>query len=257
MTGIEAVHAFEVPGEHTVTLTVTDGGGNTGTDTMTVTVVDDEDPVADAGEDPTGVTAGDTVTLSASNSTDNAGIVNYTWEFTDVSPMALYGETVEYVFDEAGEFVVTLTVRDDAGNTDTDTVTVTVSEPPVNDPPIADAGDDEVISAGTEYTFDGSGSSSDATNFTWTFVYDGGTETLYGETANWTFDSSGEYTVTLTVTDDLGATDTDTVTITVEGEGYPLSLLLTAGILTAFVVVAAAILLMRRKRPSEGSPPEV
>jgi len=256
MTGIEVVHTFDVPGEHTVTLTVTDGGGNTGTDTMTITVVDDENPVADAGEAPTGATAGDTVTLSASNSTDNVGIVNYTWEFTDVSEVVLYGETVEYVFSEAGEFVVTLTVRDGAGNTDTDTISVTVLEPPINDPPTADAGDDEAISTDTEYTFDGSGSSADSTNFTWTFIYDGGTKTLYGETANWTFDISGEYTVTLTVTDDLGATDTDTVTITVEEEGYPLSLLLTAGIVAAFVVVAAAILLMRKRKASGGSPPE-
>ena len=254
MSGVEAAHTFDLPGVYAVTLTVYDGAGNSGTDTLTVTVEDDEAPTADAGEAPAGVVAGQVVTFSASNSSDNVGIVNYTWELTDVTDVVLHGESVDYAFSEPGEFVVTLTVRDAAGNSGTDTLTVTVGEAPVNDPPVADAGDDETISVGTEYSFDGTGSSADPVNYTWTFVYDGQERTLYGEAPSWTFDIAGEYTVTLTVTDDLGATDTDTVTVTVEEEGSSLALILAAGAI-AVVAMVGAVLLLLRKRKGSGEPP--
>ncbi|MEW5747210.1 MAG: PKD domain-containing protein [Candidatus Thermoplasmatota archaeon] len=256
LTGAEAAHTFELPGTYAVTLTVYDGAGNSGTDTMTVTVVDDEAPVADAGEAPTDVEAGETVTFNASGSSDNVGIVNFTWELTDAADVVLYGESADYAFSDAGEFLVTLTVRDAAGNSDTDTLTVSVSEAPVNDPPVADAGDDETIGPGSVYTFDGTGSSADVVNHTWTFAYDGEERELYGETPSWTFDIAGEYTVTLTVTDDLGATDADTVLITVEEEGSQLALLVAAGAVAAVAAVGAALLLLRKRKGSGGPPPQ-
>jgi len=66
-----------------------------------------------------------------------------------------------------------------------------------------------------EVSFDAEGSSdSDGSiiNYEWDFV-DG--ETGSGETTSHTYDSSGDYTVKLTVTDDDGATDVATKTIEV------------------------------------------
>lgn len=80
-------------------------------------------PVADAGNDTT-VTVGSSLTLDGSNSSDNQGVTNHTWDLDDNT--TAFGETVNHTYDETGTYAVTLTVSDAANNTDTDTVNVTV-----------------------------------------------------------------------------------------------------------------------------------
>ncbi len=95
-----------------------------------------------------------------------------------------------------------------------------------NQPPVADAGVDQVVaddgSGAVDVTLDGSGSS-DAdgtiTNYAWT---EDGTLIVAGEMPRTAF-TVGVHTVTLTVTDDDGATDTDEVMITVEPAPAPVS----------------------------------
>lgn len=74
-----------------------------------------------------------------------------------------------------------------------------------------------VPGTGETVTFDGSGSSDpngDALTYEWDFDGDGSTDTT-GETADHTFTTGGEKTVTLTVTDEHGASDTCELTFTV------------------------------------------
>ena len=66
------------------------------------------------------VPQGATVTFNGSGSTDNVGIVNYTWMFTDVTLQTLYGISPTYTFDTSGNYPVTLNVTDLAGNWDID-----------------------------------------------------------------------------------------------------------------------------------------
>ncbi len=227
LTGVAPTFVFDIAGSYVVTLTVEDEGGNTATDTVTITVnaVANVAPVADAGADQT-VDAGDTVTFTGAGSSDSDGtIASYVWTFTyDGAAQELTGVSPTFVFAIAGSYTVTLTVTDDDGATDTDTVAITVSAV-VNDPPVADAGDDASITVGTVHTFDGSGSSADVSNYTWTFVYNGATVTLYGVGPSHTFGIVGVYTVTLTVADAEGLTATDTVVVTVtevpSGENEP------------------------------------
>ena len=66
-----------------------------------------------------------------------------------------------------------LTVCDQEPLCDTDTVVVTVGEqPPVNQAPTADAGDDQTVAAGATVNLDGTGSSDpdagDTLDYTWT-----------------------------------------------------------------------------------------
>jgi len=213
--GMYPTYVFENAGTFVVTLTATDDLGNVDTDTMTVTVNDLVDPVADAGEDAE-ISAGDTYVFDGSGSSDNLAIVDYTWTFMDATEQELTGVSPDYEFLNEGEFLVTLTVTDAAGNSDTDTVSIRVVEG--NAAPMADAGADETVDAGVTFEFDGLASMDDGEieNYTWTFLYDGATVTLYGAQPTFVFDIAGEYTVTLVVTDDEGATDSDTVTIIVE-----------------------------------------
>ena len=225
LDGDTATFTFDIAGVYVVTLNVSDAAGNYDTDTVTISVVEvivNEPPVADAGEDQT-VMVGEEVTFDGSASTDDNDLIeNYTWTFTyDGEEKELYGVSPEFTFDIVGEYTVTLTVTDDDDQTDTDSMLVTVeSLPPTNEPPVADAGDDQTVSIGDEVTFDGSGSSDDSgiENYTWTFTYDGEEKELYGVSPEFTFDLAGTYTVTLTVEDADGETDTDTVAITVEEE---------------------------------------
>jgi len=219
LTGTQPTYTFTTPGVYTVTLNVTDTAGNWVTDTMTVTVNDITDPVANAGTDQA-VPEGTIVTFNGIASTDNVGITNYTWNFTfGGSAVKLYGVSPEFNFTIAGNYTVTLTVKDAAGNTGTDAMLVAVSAVPTADitSPVANAGDDQSVTAGTVVTFDGSGSTDNVgiANYTWTFTFDGAARTLYGVAPTFNFTTAGNYTVTLAVSDIAGNTDTDIVLVAV------------------------------------------
>jgi hypothetical protein len=84
--------------------------------TVDPVTADAEAPVANAGADQS-IVAGDKTVLDASSSTDNVGIVNYTWTFTyDGVSRTLYGQLAAFKFDAEGDYTITLTTRDAAGN---------------------------------------------------------------------------------------------------------------------------------------------
>jgi hypothetical protein len=113
-------------GVYNYTITATDGGSNTATASGAFTSQDSTDPVANAGPDQT-VNVGVVVTFAGSGSTDNDGIVNYTWTFTEgAQTRTLYGAAPTHTFTTVGAYTVTLNVTDASGNWDVDTVTVTV-----------------------------------------------------------------------------------------------------------------------------------
>ena len=218
--GSSPTYTFDNAGPFTVTLTVNDAAGNNHTDPMTVTVNDTTNPIADAGDDQT-VDQGDQVTFDGMSSTDNVGVDNYTWTFTDGGDHTLYGSTPTYTFNNAGAFTVTLTIKDAACNEHTDTMKVTVND---TEKPNANAGNSLTVNQGTLVTFDGRSSSDNigVTNYTWTFT-DGGTQTLYGTSPSFTFYNSNVITVTLNITDAAGNWDTDSITVTVKDTENPIA----------------------------------
>ncbi len=210
--GVQPTHQFNAPGLFVVTLNVTDAAGNWNIDIMTVTVNDVTAPVADAGADQA-VDEGTLVTFDGSGSSDNVGIVDYLWSFTDGVPVVLHGVAPTYLFGNIGEFVVTLNVTDATGNRNTDIMTVTVNDVT---PPVADAELDRTVDEGTLVAFDGSGSSDNhgIVDYTWTFT-DGTLVTLYGVQPTHRFDAPGLFVVTLKVTDAAGIWNEDTMIVTV------------------------------------------
>lgn len=176
-------------------------------------ILDITDPVADAGDD-IDIEVGATTAFNGSGSTDNWGIVVYTWSFVyEGSNVKLTGAKSTYQFDVAGEYEVTLMVTDVATNFGTDTLSVNVTsiEVPDTEDPVADAGPDQTVEEGTKVEFDGSGSTDNdgISNYTWTFTYDGEIIRLYGETPSFMFDTPGNYIVTLAVLDFAVPTNTD------------------------------------------------
>jgi PKD repeat protein len=134
--GANPTYRFVKPGEYIVTLNVTDPADHWKTDTIVVTVKDITLPVANASTNKV-VDVGTIVVFDGSASSDNTGIVNWTWTFWDQALVTLYGAQPEYRFNRPGLFVVTLKVLDAAGNSHSDTMNVSVSD---MTPPVAEAG---------------------------------------------------------------------------------------------------------------------
>ncbi len=167
-------------------------------------------PVANAGSDVS-IRPGESVTFNGS-ATGEAAIVSYRWASSAWSG-DLTGQQPSFTFSTAGTFVVTLTVEDENGLTDDDTMVVTVTE---NQAPTASiAGGDITVSLGDSITFDGSGSS-DIDGTIASYLWDNGDT---ASTSTRTFNSVGQFTVSLTVTDNEGASSsTASVNVNVEEE---------------------------------------
>jgi PKD repeat protein len=210
--GVGPTYTFNTPGLYNVTLNVSDAAGNYNLDWVDINVIDITDPVADAGPDQM-ENEDSIVTFVGSGSTDNIGIVNYSWTFNDGGLQTLYGVNPTYTFNTPGLYNITLNVSDAAGNYDIDWIEINVND--ITDP-IADAGLDQIVDEDTIVTFNGSGSWDNVgiVNYSWTFN-DGGLQTLYGIGTNHTFNTPGLYNITLNVSDAAGNYDLDWVEINV------------------------------------------
>lgn len=112
---------FEAPGEHRVTLAVTDARGRTATTTYDL-VANDRPTVAI--EVPGTVEPGEPVTLRAAVS-DRVGETTVTWRFEDGTTVV--GPSVERTF-PAGERTIQVVVTDEHGARVTDSVTLAVGD---------------------------------------------------------------------------------------------------------------------------------
>ena len=215
----ETVTANLSVGIHVITLTVTDNEGLWSSDTVTVIVEAlGIPPEADAG-DPQDVIDSDDdgsepITLDGSASYDTDGYI-VLWMWTDSLGEPIPDGEITTADLAVGIHTITLTVADNDGLTDTDTVTITVQ--PLGDPPVADAGEDIiadaneliVLDAGASYDPDG-----EIVLYTWTALPEG--VVLYrGQNAAFLTRALGrvEEVIKLTVTDNRGGTDEDTVSI--------------------------------------------
>jgi len=175
-------------------------------------------PIANAGPNQTikdyDENGEESVTLDGSGSSGwNSPIVSYSWSKNDTVIATGVTATVSL---NLGEHIITLTVTDEDGNTNTDQVIINVLD---NYPPVADAGQDQTIvdedEDGVESVLlDGSASTDsdgNIVNLLWT---ENDTEIASGE--NPTVDLNiGKHIILLTITDDDGATASDEVIITI------------------------------------------
>lgn len=121
-----------------------------------------------------------------------------------------------------GSYTYTVAATDTVGNQSTPSTPTTVTLPNCNNrPPLAAAGPDQTAVVGGVVSFNG-GQSSDAdgslAGHAWNFG-DGTSAT--GAVVTHAYALPGTYMVTLTVTDDYGATGTDTAMVTVQAGNQP------------------------------------
>ena len=129
-SGERPTHTFTVPGIYNVTLRVTNDRGLSASATVAVPVGAGVSPTASFVFSPTSPFVGQTVVFNAETSRAAPGqrLVDYSWRWGDDTPgrngSNLFQAT--HVFDEAGTYVVVLTVVDDVGQRASATQTVSV-----------------------------------------------------------------------------------------------------------------------------------
>ncbi len=225
-------------GTHTITLQVTDDSGDVeigvDNDVVQIIVAGPIPPTANAGPDQavadTDGQPGESVTLNGSGSTDPDGtIVEYAWVRV-ISPDNFEtlgnGQTITVTLPD-GVNDVRLTVTDNVGNTDEDSLVVTVTAAVA---PTANAGPDQTVAdsdgqPGESVTLDGSASTDpDGTivEYEWIRVIDPDTIEVLGNGQTITVTlADGVNDVRLNVTDNVGNTDSDEVNVTVTSAVAP------------------------------------
>ncbi|CAA6802528.1 MAG: Chitinase, partial [uncultured Sulfurovum sp.] len=171
-------------------------------------------PIANAGADQT-ITQGDSIILDGSNSSDYDGSIrSYTWKEDDV----VLSTNVSFTKSNfsRGTHTITLIVTDDDNATSSDDVQIKVEGILVNQAPIANAGIDQTVDAGTAVSFSGSGSDSDGTIASYRWTASDGTELSTLQNFSKSDLSVGTHTITLTVTDDGGLSGRDDIIITIQ-----------------------------------------
>lgn len=272
LTGPNATFTFNQPGHFVVTLWARDAWGNLGSDSRDVHVIapDSAPPTVQPIADAT-ILVGGTFTFTAT-ATDNAANFstdgNYTWTVSGgPSTFSLYGNNATYTFAQAGDFTVSLVVRDGSGNAaPTRTFTVRVVAPDTTPPQIQASASSTTVVAGTNVTFtgtatDGGTALTDDAAFKWNFTHNGSAVVLTGRTARFTFEEPGTYNVTFTVRDAAGNAASSNLTVTVTPKPTPppqttpgpgIEIPLLVALLLAAAVIALA--LSRRKKGPTKSP---
>jgi len=202
-------------GTYAVTYSATDKAENKATKKRTVKVVktsNNKAPTADAGEDKS-VMEGRTIHLVGKGTDSDGTIVAYEWK----NGKKVLSKTASFNYAPRGNYgdidILTFTVTDNDGASDSDTIGITIQEF-LGIPPKADAGKDQSVVLGKTIKLVGKGTDSDGkiVSYEWSE-----NETVIARTASFNYTPSeiGQYSLTLTVTDNDGYSTDDSVIVTV------------------------------------------
>ena len=214
-------------GTYIFKLTVTDNNNVTGSDSVVITVnpILNQPPVANAGANKTITLPTNSITLDGSASSDPDGTIStYAWTKASGPSQGTITSTTNATTTVTnlvqGTYILKLTVKDNGNSTASDSVIITVNAA-ANQPPVANAGSNQVITLPTNsVTLNGSASSDpdgSIASYAWVKTA-GGTATLSNANSSSATAGNlqaGQYTFELTVTDNRGASSRKTVRVTV------------------------------------------
>jgi PKD repeat protein len=212
-TTADASFTYPAAADYTVSLTVKDAEGLSNTKTATITVAPPGNQAPVANFDVPQCFANVPCNFT-STSTDDAAVTAWSWDFDGNATPDATTETAAWTFTAEGTFNVSLTVQDAEGLSNTKTQPVTVGPQPPNTPPTAGF---TFSCASTVCNF--TNTSTDAApgtiaTYAWTFG-DGGTGNVANPIHNYAITVAKDFSVTLTVTDNEGATASVTQTVSV------------------------------------------
>ncbi len=200
-------HTYDATGGYTVTLEIEDGNNNTSQTSQTVTVTESTVELdAVFGFSPTEPATGETVTFDAGDST--GGVIEYRWAFGDGTEETTQEPTVSHTYELADGYTVTLEIEDSDGDVDLTSATLTVTDGSV-DLDASFTADPTDPAVGEAVTFDAGDSTGEVVEYRWAFG-DGIEETTQEPTVSHTYESAGQFTVTLEIEGPDGETSSAT-----------------------------------------------
>jgi PKD repeat protein len=212
-TGMIVTHAFTAGGTYVVSLTAVDRSGSTKTLQQNVTVTAPSIPTSvSVSSSPATPIARQAATFTASATpAANHRIVSYEFTWGDGNSNTQPSALIQHTYSQSGSYLLTLTVRDDLGQSTTVNQVVTVTS--------GLTATFTTQKSGTTVTFDASASSSSVastiTDYAWDFDNDGTYDTNGSSpTVSNDFGANGTYRVTLRVTDNNGVTATFSQNVT-------------------------------------------
>lgn len=232
-SGVSVSHSYASIGQKTVTLTVTDNCGASASDTAIITISNSSNPCAtntpptpNLGPDRSGV-VGTAISFSAAASSDAQNNMNQYWfNFGDGAFTGWQSQSsATHAYSAQGNYSARLWCKDSCGAMSVaDIAVITVSANNGNNScngntaPIANAGPDQAGILNQSVFFNASASSDSGgsiVSYSWNF---GDSTGASGATPNsfHIYTSTGQKTVTLTVTDNCGATATDQMIVNVQ-----------------------------------------
>ncbi|MCP4713129.1 MAG: PKD domain-containing protein, partial [Planctomycetes bacterium] len=198
-TKTNLINRFKEAGRYRVTLRVEDNSKspcNYDIDTLSVWI--NAQPIVELGENRIGA-IDEVIIFDGEDVYDDDGrILSYVWDLGDSTKKI--GKVVRHTYNQAGQYIVQLTVEDDAGAKNSiisDNILMII-----NDPPVPMAGDDRHVAAGETVVFDGSKSydrDGEIIAYGWNF---GDNTEAEGAKVSHAFSQPGEYTVILNIEDD-------------------------------------------------------
>ncbi|WP_435178703.1 PKD domain-containing protein [Halorussus sp. AFM4] len=184
-------------------------------------------PTAELSVGSNTVNVNETVTFDASNSSDDANVAKYLWDFDsddEIDRNTTDSATIGHVYRSPGTYEVTVTVVDESGQTDTASETVVVVKPVVDDAPTAHLDAVSEVHLGETLVLDARESIDDR-GIVWVKYYVDG-ELLWAGNPNATpertsldtqkhLDGTGTYEFTVKVWDNKHQSDTSSETVEV------------------------------------------
>jgi PKD repeat protein len=215
-TSVTPNHSYVSAGNYDVRLTVTDNRGGTNSVTHQVTATAPNQPPTAAFTAPA-CTTGQSCQFTSSSTDRDGQVVAWTWDFDDGGGGSS-AENPQHTYGASGNFNVKLRVRDNDGAQSSQVqhgVSVTDPPPPPNSPPVARIGSIVCTATHCDYTDASTDPNGNSTidSYAWLF---GDGEGSSAKNPSHDYAAAKDYTVTLTVTDDHGASDATSQTITVD-----------------------------------------
>jgi PKD repeat protein len=166
---------------------------------------------------PPTCTTGQPCQFTDGSSDSDGTVVEWEWDFDDSGA----GSTLQHpthTFDQSGSYTVKLRVKDDDGAQSDEVeheVPVNDPPPPPNGAPTATIGSISCNGMSCTFVDDSTDPDGDETITQWSWIFgDGGTSDLQNPVHEYA--APGDYSVTLEVTDDQGATDSDDDNVSVQ-----------------------------------------
>ena len=201
-TGQQISVSFHQNGVRTIGLQVTDSGGTVRTISHNITIRN-RAPQASFNVSAEAVDTGDPIQFTSTSSDPDGSIKSAEWDFNGDGTTDATGSSVSRSFPDNGEPTITLKVTDDDNDSATSSRKVTIK----NRPPVADFQSSATeVDTGDPVQFTSTSSDPDGQikSSQWDFDGNGSTDAT-GSQVSHAFGNDGTHSVTLTVTDDDGA----------------------------------------------------